>query len=60
MNLLKLWIGIIIASLCGCGQNVEKRVEKLIKEYCDDWYNNDINILRERCFMIDDETENMC
>lgn len=38
----------------------EERVEKLIKEFCDDWYNTDIKVLRERCFMFDDETENMC
>ena len=38
----------------------QKRVEKLIKEFCDDWYNTDIKVLRERCFMFDNEIENMC
>lgn len=38
----------------------QDRVMKLIEEHCNDWYQNDIKILRERVFMFEDEIENMC
>lgn len=38
----------------------QNRVNKLINEYCNDWYQTDPKVLRERVFMFEDETENMC
>jgi hypothetical protein len=38
----------------------KKRVLELIDEYCKDWYQEDVKIIRERVFMFQNEIENMC
>lgn len=38
----------------------QNRVMKLIEEHCNDWYQDDVKVMRERVYMFDDEIENMC